>query len=330
TAAPTVISDSASRPASRSWRTPRLRLPSNRMTPTDSDTTGKRRSPNRSSGSRTPSTGPTSSPATSSTMITGIRSRSASHWAATPPPAMPASASRGSPVTARTLSAGRARAAPGRPARAAGQPGSLGSGSGSSPSSSRSTAPTPGAWGSRSCASSGASSSRRSGSSGLDAMRWLLGRRALPGFPGRASAKRGSADGGGRRHDRRVVAGPGGGDLVAVGTGPGDERLDGAEQAAAERGELVVDPGRDDGVHGAGDEPVALQPAERAGEHPLADAVDRPPQLGEPAGAAAEQLDHQQRPLVGQAVEQVAQRAGRSLLDGREVGDRGVPGCPRC
>jgi hypothetical protein len=79
----------------------------------------------------------------------------------------------------------------------------------------------------------------------------------------------------------------------------------------------ITPPRRYDRVHGAPDEPVALEVPERLGEHALADAVDLALELGEPQGPALEQRDGQQRPLVGDPVEDlsdVAVMAGVSRI----------------
>ena len=103
-----------------------------------------------------------------------------------------------------------------------------------------------------------------------------------------------------------VVGGTGSGDLGLMRLGPGDERLDRLEQRGAEGGEFVVDSWRHDGIDGAGDQAVALELAKRDRQHPLADAVDQALQLGEPQRPAVEQGDRQQRPLAGDAVEDLA------------------------
>src|SRR5262245_63622807 len=128
-----------------------------------------------------------------------------------------------------------------------------------------------------------------------------------------------------------VVAGPGAGDVVPVVAGPVDQRGDRVEQAGAQPRELVVDPGWHHGVHRAGDEAIPFELAQGEGEHPLADAVDLPAQLAEAPHPAAEQLDHEQRPFVAQAVEQVADLTRLRLLDsGAWGGNRGVTGFPGC
>src|SRR5262249_46699380 len=75
------------------------------------------------------------------------------------------------------------------------------------------------------------------------------------------------------------------------------------------------DLGRHDRVDRAAQQAVALQPTQGQREHALADALDLPAELGEALGAAAEQLDHQQRPLVAQPVEHLTDLAGLALLD---------------
>ena len=76
-----------------------------------------------------------------------------------------------------------------------------------------------------------------------------------------------------------------------------------------------------------GDEPVALKLPQCDGEHPLAHPVDRTFQLGEAHGAAVEQRDGEQRPLVGDAVEDLADLAvlaGVPLVGVPGVGSRAV------
>jgi hypothetical protein len=96
-----------------------------------------------------------------------------------------------------------------------------------------------------------------------------------------------------------------------VGPGPGDERFDGREEALTERCERVLDPRGHDRIHRAPDQAVPLELTHGQGEHALADAVDLASQLGEAPRAAPEQLDDEQRPLVGQAVEEVPDLARR-------------------
>ena len=56
---------------------------------------------------------------------------------------------------------------------------------------------------------------------------------------------------------------------------PFAERMDRHQQVAAELGQLIVDARRDRRKDGAGDEAVALQAAQRGGQHLLRDAADR-------------------------------------------------------
>ena len=109
-------------------------------------------------------------------------------------------------------------------------------------------------------------------------------------------------------------------DLVAVLARPRDERLDRVEQCGAERGELIVDPRRDDGKHRSVDEALAFELADREREHALADPVDLAAQFAEPARAVGEKADDEQRPLVGDPVEDVAELTG-----GIGLGTAGVP-----
>src|SRR3954447_23677419 len=87
-----------------------------------------------------------------------------------------------------------------------------------------------------------------------------------------------------------VVGAPRASDLLAVSTGPRDERLDGVEQARPQRRELVVDTRGDDGVHRTQDHPVAFELAHGDRQHALADPVDLAAQLAEPSRSAAEQF----------------------------------------
>src|ERR1700761_3690753 len=121
-----------------------------------------------------------------------------------------------------------------------------------------------------------------------------------------------------------VVAAARGVDVPGVAVGPVHQLPDGDEQRGAHRGQLVVHPRRDDRVHGPGHQPVALQPAQRHGQHPPGDPVDAPAQLAEPLAALAELVDDEHRPLVPDPVQYVA---------GPAVGERrarDLVTCPRC
>ena len=65
------------------------------------------------------------------------------------------------------------------------------------------------------------------------------------------------------------------------------------------------------------DETVPLELTHGQGQHALADAVDTASQLGEAPRLTLQVLDHEQRPLVGHAVEQVPDLARVGRLDGR-------------
>jgi hypothetical protein len=97
-------------------------------------------------------------------------------------------------------------------------------------------------------------------------------------------------------------------------------------QRRAERGERVLDARRYHGVDPPRHEPVALELAQRDREHALADPVDPPLQLGEAQRPLLEQRDRQQRPLVGDAVEDLADLAVVAGVPLDAVGSRRVTG----
>ena len=107
----------------------------------------------------------------------------------------------------------------------------------------------------------------------------------------------------------RIVGGPGRADVVGVRHRPLHQRPDRLEERAPERRERVVDARWHDRVHGSRHQPVALQPADRHGQHPLADPVDAAQQLREAPRSVTEQVDHEHGPLVADAVEHLAQVA---------------------
>jgi len=55
-------------------------------------------------------------------------------------------------------------------------------------------------------------------------------------------------------------------------------------------------------VDGARYQAVALQPAQRDGEHPAGDSLDVAAQLAEPVAALAQPVDDHDRPLVADPV----------------------------
>jgi len=92
--APTVTRLQTDAPMARRSRALRLSPPSNRISPTASETRGKRISPKSASGSRNPVTGPATKPTASSRRMDGTRRRQASHCAPTPRTTIPASPTR--------------------------------------------------------------------------------------------------------------------------------------------------------------------------------------------------------------------------------------------
>src|SRR6202163_2688026 len=69
---------------------------------------------------------------------------------------------------------------------------------------------------------------------------------------------------------------------------PFAQRFDRLPQPAAEIGQLIIDPRRNGREYGAGDQAVALQAAQRQGQHPLRDAADHALDLVEAARATSE------------------------------------------
>src|SRR5438874_9997635 len=112
------------------------------------------------------------------------------------------------------------------------------------------------------------------------------------------------------QHDRflqaRVVCSTGRDNLAFVLSAPADQPIDRVDERRAERREAILDRHRDGWVGGALDDAVALEVAQRDREHALADARYRAADVHEAPGAAVEQVDHEQRPFVADAVEQVA------------------------
>ena len=95
--------------------------------------------------------------------------------------------------------------------------------------------------------------------------------------------------------------------LLDVRLRPREQRFHRVEQRPAERGERVLHARRHLGVHRPLHEPVALEAAQRHGEHALADPFHAPLQLAEPQRpSAAEDRDHVHRPLVTHARQHLA------------------------
>ena len=105
---------------------------------------------------------------------------------------------------------------------------------------------------------------------------------------------------------------------------PADETEHRLGERAAEFGGCILDPRRDLGVGPARDEPVALEVAERLGEHAMRDSVDAALQFGEPQRVVVQEADDEQTPLVANAREHVADDVASGVLvaarRGRDVG----------
>src|ERR1700716_1425245 len=104
----------------------------------------------------------------------------------------------------------------------------------------------------------------------------------------------------------RVVCGTRRDDLAFVLSAPADQRIDRVDERLAERRQAILDRHRDRWVGGALDDAVALEVAQRDGEHTLADARYRATDVHEASGAAVQQVDDEQRPFIADAVEHVA------------------------
>src|SRR6185437_8561679 len=100
----------------------------------------------------------------------------------------------------------------------------------------------------------------------------------------------------------RVIGGTSRVNLSQVSVGPAHQRPRGIEERGAERGERVLDPRRYHRVHGAADDPVPFQPAQRHRQHPLAHPVDAAFQAGKALRPVTEVEDHLQRPFVADAL----------------------------
>jgi len=66
---------------------------------------------------------------------------------------------------------------------------------------------------------------------------------------------------------------------------------------------------KDLGIGAARNEAIALEPPQRLDQHLLGDAADLPPQFRGARRAAAEHVDQQQRPFLGQQLQHGARRA---------------------
>jgi 5-methylthioadenosine/S-adenosylhomocysteine deaminase len=113
-----------------------------------------------------------------------------------------------------------------------------------------------------------------------------------------------------------------------VDVGPLDQTAQDVVQAAAAVGQRVLDLRWDGRKDGAGDESVAFESAKRQAQHPLRDAVGEASQLVEASRLSIQAADDDDRPLVADSLEHVADRgcsvtAATRALDGRHgrVGD---------
>src|SRR6267378_3682669 len=87
-------------------------------------------------------------------------------------------------------------------------------------------------------------------------------------------------------------------DLGLMIRGPFAQRFHRLPQPASEIGQFVVDPRRNGREYGAGDQTVALQSAQRQGQHPLRDAADHALDLVEAPRDTSEHHDDEHAPLV--------------------------------
>jgi len=104
----------------------------------------------------------------------------------------------------------------------------------------------------------------------------------------------------------RVICGTRRDNFGFVLSAPADQPIDRVDERHAEWRQAILDRHRDGRVGGALDDAVALEVAQRDREHALADARYRAADVHEAPGAAVEQVDHEQRPFVADAVEHVA------------------------
>ncbi len=92
-------------------------------------------------------------------------------------------------------------------------------------------------------------------------------------------------------------------DLVDVELDPVGEGSDVGRGFVAERGEAVLDLGRDGGKDGAGEKAVGFKMLEGLGEHFLADAADGAADLREAMGAFEKKDENERSPAGGEMVE---------------------------
>ncbi|MNL28876.1 hypothetical protein D3C87_1505400 [compost metagenome] len=100
---------------------------------------------------------------------------------------------------------------------------------------------------------------------------------------------------------------------------PVPKRADRLLKGLAKFGEAILHPGRHFGIDGPRDQAVALEIAQRQGQHALRYTVDQALEFVEPQRAiAAQHADHHDAPLVADAIEHV--RHGRAVGVLRSIG----------
>ncbi len=113
----------------------------------------------------------------------------------------------------------------------------------------------------------------------------------------------------------RIEAGTGLADALLVLDRPIAERPYGHQQVAPKIGQLIIHARRNGRVDRSCDKTVALKTTQRARQHLLRNAIDRPFQLIEPHGSVAKVVDDQHRPFVADTRQNVInRRAGRGYL----------------
>src|SRR5262249_456040 len=96
---------------------------------------------------------------------------------------------------------------------------------------------------------------------------------------------------------------------------PARETLDRLEQGLAQTGQLVVDAGWDLGKHRSRDETIALEPAQREGQHALGDAFGRASERGETDRSMGGEGHDLHAPLVANSVKHLANGRARMRVD---------------
>src|ERR1700730_17078722 len=94
-----------------------------------------------------------------------------------------------------------------------------------------------------------------------------------------------------------------------------DQRIDRLDERRAQRRQAVLDRHGYGRVGGAPDDAVALEMAQRHREHALADVGQRASDVHEALGPAVQEGDDEHRPLVANAVEDVADPPADGLTE---------------